>query len=508
MPSSFDSRKLKEYRNMTESTDFDANQERTPDESRSESSADLQSESPGESETSSGEVDTAVEIAENAQDAVETSDQTADSSREADITRTDRVGTARRNILETGTLSRVSLGSALLAVDALNERIDRVEESQERAPELPRAIDSVLVPVSEWEERFGESPGLASRHLAIGMVMDASSSASKGIRFLNNIGNGAVRLFETFFGPIYNSRPFRPAKRGFDKAVARGERQVGYWMSLGRTEDVRSRATAERAITQVADESMDEIVESERIQEFIQEMMAAQSLGIVDEGIEEIRERTVSSDTFFELPFRRLLRRPHRDTIPAPVIDPRIVRPIGKKIWPHDEESLQGYYAGFTSRMLALAVDVAIIMLFAAVTGWLLQTIGQLLGSAPSFESLKLAEDIASAVGIILSSLNAVTVVILYAFVFWTLTGQTPGMMLLGLRVVTDKGEHMTLWHSLLRLIGFVISIIFFFIGFIWVLIDDRRQGWHDKIGRTYVIYAWDAHPDETFLTYRRPLGR
>jgi len=29
--------------------------------------------------------------------------------------------------------------------------------------------------------------------------------------------------------------------------------------------------------------------------------------------------------------------------------------------------------------------------------------------------------------------------------------------------------------------------------GFLWSLIDDHRQTWHDKLAKTYVIYAWEA---------------
>jgi uncharacterized RDD family membrane protein YckC len=30
----------------------------------------------------------------------------------------------------------------------------------------------------------------------------------------------------------------------------------------------------------------------------------------------------------------------------------------------------------------------------------------------------------------------------------------------------------------------------FFFIGWVWALFDDNRQGWHDKIAETYVVKA------------------
>lgn len=406
-----------------------------------------------------------------------------------------------------GVLSRVSLGSALLAVDALNERLEHVEEAGEREDPASRTPASVLVPQSEWGERFGETTGTAARHLTIGVMVDARSRAGRSVVFLTDVGNAAAKALDIIFAPITHSRLLRPVRKGFESAVERGETQVNYWMNLGRVEDIRSRSLAENALTQVVDDSMDDIVENERIQEFVQEMLAAQSIGIIDEAIEEIRERAVSSDIFFEQPFRRLFRREPRLSVPGPDFDRRLVRPAGKRNLLVDERSLLGYYAGFTSRLLAFALDVAIVIVFMAMTGWLFQTIGRLLGGAPALESLALTEEMVTVVSVIISSLNALTVVVAYAFIFWILTGQTPGMMLLGLRVVSHDGGHLSFWQSLRRLIGYVISVALFFLGFAWILIDDRREGWHDKLAGTYVVYSWDAHPDETFLTIRMRLG-
>ncbi|MGB3716239.1 MAG: RDD family protein, partial [Candidatus Promineifilaceae bacterium] len=406
-----------------------------------------------------------------------------------------------------GVLTRVSLGSALLAVDALNERLEQVEETEALRDPQPRTLDSVLAPEAEWGERFGQAPGMAARHLTIGVLIDTRSKVSRGLDFLNGVGNATVRALEFVFDPITHSRPFRPVRKRYQSAVERGENQVNYWMNLGRAEDVRSRDLAETALTQVVDESMDELVDNERIQEFVQEMLTAQSFGIIDEAIEEIRERAVSSDTFFEQPFRRLLRRSPRRSIPGPDIDRRLVRPVSKRNILLDDGSLLGYYAGFTSRLLAFAIDVVLVIVFIAMTGWVFQTILRLLGDSPRLDSLALTGDMVAAAGVILGSLNAVTVVIAYAFVFWIMTGQTPGMMLMGLRVVARNGEHLSFWRALRRLLGYIVSILFLFLGFAWVLIDDRRQGWHDKIADTYVVYAWDAHPDETFLSPRMRIG-
>ena len=72
---------------------------------------------------------------------------------------------------------------------------------------------------------------------------------------------------------------------------------------------------------------------------------------------------------------------------------------------------------------------------------------------------------------------------------FWTWRGQTPGMMLLGLRVAREvDGRNPGLVPSSLRYAGYVLSWIALFIGFIWVAFDGRKQGWHDKIAGTVVV--------------------
>ena len=57
------------------------------------------------------------------------------------------------------------------------------------------------------------------------------------------------------------------------------------------------------------------------------------------------------------------------------------------------------------------------------------------------------------------------------------------------LRVVMDKdGGKVTMGPAILRLIGYWIDQIIFYLGYIWVLIDSRRRGWHDLIAGTVVI--------------------
>lgn len=66
--------------------------------------------------------------------------------------------------------------------------------------------------------------------------------------------------------------------------------------------------------------------------------------------------------------------------------------------------------------------------------------------------------------------------------------GKTLGKRLLGLRVVTTDGAPLELGKAFLRYIGYMISIIPFAFGLLWVVFDPQKQGWHDRIAATYVI--------------------
>ncbi|HSG17533.1 MAG TPA: RDD family protein [Anaerolineae bacterium] len=396
-------------------------------------------------------------------------------------------------------LARVTLGSALLVIDTVNERLDRLNDAEVEPGARRRSESDVLVPMSDWEQRFGISVDRPARHLALGIMIDARSKAGAAVRFLNDIGNGLAGTINFLLRPVRNRRAFRPVQRGFGKAVDRGDSQVERWRAMGRAEDSRSRAMAETALNNAAEETMDELIANEQVEIFIQEVIASQTVGIVDEIIEEIRERAVSSDDFFEGPIHRIFRRPDRSELPGPDFDPRLVRSIVRRNQPIPEGSRLGYYAGFVSRLLALVLDVGLVILVLALGSSLLTTAIDVLGLREWFDTTVGSTGLFTS---LFAVVNGMAIVVSYLVLFWLLTGQTLGMMLMGLRVVSRGGGRVTLWRAILRIIGFLLFASIFLIGFLWVLGDDKRQALHDKLAGTYVVYAWDARPDETFLTY------
>jgi uncharacterized RDD family membrane protein YckC len=62
--------------------------------------------------------------------------------------------------------------------------------------------------------------------------------------------------------------------------------------------------------------------------------------------------------------------------------------------------------------------------------------------------------------------------------------------MIMGLKIVTVDGGKLTIGKAVLRIVGYFVSSIIVYLGFLWVIWDKDKQGWHDKIAGTYVVKA------------------
>ena len=72
---------------------------------------------------------------------------------------------------------------------------------------------------------------------------------------------------------------------------------------------------------------------------------------------------------------------------------------------------------------------------------------------------------------------------------FWHYRSATPGKMVIHARIVDARtGEPPSVGQLIGRYLGYFVSTLPFFLGLIWVGIDARKQGWHDKLARTVVI--------------------
>ncbi len=80
---------------------------------------------------------------------------------------------------------------------------------------------------------------------------------------------------------------------------------------------------------------------------------------------------------------------------------------------------------------------------------------------------------------------------VLYDWYFWTrYNGQTPGKMVMKLKVVKKDGSPIGDADAIVRAVVWHFGAAAFGIGLLWAIWDDNRQGWHDKMAGTYVVKA------------------
>ncbi len=170
-------------------------------------------------------------------------------------------------------------------------------------------------------------------------------------------------------------------------------------------------------------------------------------------------------------------------------------------------KGLQGQYAGFVSRAIAFVLDILIVIaIIAVINGAIALTLNFFLGmEVTSCPPLRFGAGVFQS-GLICHVANLTRLVLtivaapIYFGLFWTLGGQTLGQYVMGLRVVRLDGRRMTFWRSLVRWIGYFVSFFALGIGYLWVLWDDRRQGFMDKLAKTVVVYSWEAKQNEFLL--------
>jgi len=132
-------------------------------------------------------------------------------------------------------------------------------------------------------------------------------------------------------------------------------------------------------------------------------------------------------------------------------------------------------YAGFWIRVGAALIDTLLLMLLLVPAAGMVLDMNQWQGDIPYFNFWNL---------LLNYILPAVVVLI-----FWFYKSATPGKMALKLTIVdADTGAKPTPARFVVRYLGYYLAMLPLFAGIIWVGIDARKQGWHDKLARTVVI--------------------
>jgi hypothetical protein len=153
-----------------------------------------------------------------------------------------------------------------------------------------------------------------ARLALIGLVFEMQDNLRHSLTLLGKMENLAGRFLDPFLKPLRTHRLFDPARSEINRLVDRGETEIARWVARGRQEDAHSRVLAEMAFDDVVDTYIEYLAANPEVQDLVQ----SQSTGLANEVIEEVRERTVSADTFLEGVARSLLRRVPRRALPEP----------------------------------------------------------------------------------------------------------------------------------------------------------------------------------------------
>jgi len=208
---------------------------------------------------------------------------------------------------------------------------------------------------------------------------------------------------------------------------------------------------AQRAVDELlASPAFAQVLEHVAASPQLRAALAEQSASMASEAAASVQRRTAGLDARIEAPPRR---------------------------WLHRSAGSRAPYAGIATRGLALAVDAVlatvVYVVGAALVGLVASFVGEL---RPPW----LAATIAGT--------GWFLVIATYFVGFWTTVGQTPGMRMLGVRVLHGNAPP-GVARSLLRLVGLALAIIPCFAGFLPALVDDRRRALPDFIAGTVVIH-------------------
>ena len=153
--------------------------------------------------------------------------------------------------------------------------------------------------------------------------------------------------------------------------------------------------------------------------------------------------------------------------------------------------------ADFSRRFLALLIDLFLLFVILYIIGTILDSFGfiefgltigissdKTINSIPAINN-NTHMDIPEYLRVIFKLL----IPVLYFGIITCITnGYTFGKRILGIRIVSTNHNHLSLWHSIERSLGYYASSLEFGFGFLQYFIDYNRRTVHDRIAETIVI--------------------
>lgn len=228
-------------------------------------------------------------------------------------------------------LARLLIGGGIMGAEALIRQMRVWEDELERLRATAMDPQTGEPPFAFHQPPQEETATVLLRYAFIGWLIENEARAARRLSQVEQISRGIWKLAEPLMRPwlmpLKKSRTLAALRQRYTGFHARGEEEVRRWVDLGRQEELRSRDLAQLAIKRTVDHNIAYLAHNPEVEQLVE----TQSTGLANEVVEEVRERTVSADTFLEGLARSLLRRAPRSGLAEP---PEAVRKMAEGLRP------------------------------------------------------------------------------------------------------------------------------------------------------------------------------
>lgn len=147
-------------------------------------------------------------------------------------------------------------------------------------------------------------------------------------------------------------------------------------------------------------------------------------------------------------------------------------------------------YANFGQRFAAMLIDN---LLFA----FILAPIVILFFEQPNYSQAEIEQIMTTQGPLALIDRNQLLfqqcIILCITVFFWVRFAGTPGKRIMKIMVVDETSlQPLSIQQAIVRYLGYFVSMMPMGMGFLWVLMDEKNQAWHDKFAHAIVITTQD----------------
>jgi uncharacterized RDD family membrane protein YckC len=159
-------------------------------------------------------------------------------------------------------------------------------------------------------------------------------------------------------------------------------------------------------------------------------------------------------------------------------------------------------YAGLASRGIGRALDIVLLAVLITGATWLVQQFFAIDPEhcSPDTQWWHLRARLCRYFPYVVPVAGA-TIPPLYRLIFYVVAGQTPGMWVMGLRLLREDGRRVRLRQAMKRVATFYVTVG---LGSFLIPVTARRRALHDVVAGTVVVYDWGEHEKEVRRTIER----